>query len=168
MTVQKSFKQRVRARMARTGERYAAARRHLVAARPDKDEVADLTAAAPAPGDPTAPSSAPPLDGPASLAAAGATSAEVESAGAPADGAAAEPAAAPTVDLGMSSEALRRRTGRGWEEWLPLLDAWGAVERSHPQIATYLRDELGIDGWWAQGITVGYERARGMRAVGQR
>ncbi|MBA2595514.1 MAG: hypothetical protein H0V00_02700 [Chloroflexia bacterium] len=26
----------------------------------------------------------------------------------------------------------------------------------------------GIDGWWAQGVTVGYERARGMRALHER
>jgi hypothetical protein len=25
-----------------------------------------------------------------------------------------------------------------------------------------------VDGWWAQGVTVGYERARGLRAPGQR
>ena len=28
----------------------------------------------------------------------------------------------------MSDEAIRRRTGRGWEEWFDLLDAWGAAE----------------------------------------
>jgi hypothetical protein len=33
MTIDRDFKQRVRARMAKTGERYAAARRHLEAAR---------------------------------------------------------------------------------------------------------------------------------------
>ena len=123
MTVQKSFKQRVRARMTKTGERYAAARRNLLAPAPAES----------------------PAETPA---------------------AEAVPAAAP-VDLGMSSEALARRTGKGWDEWLALLDAWGAASRKHPEIASYLRDDLGVDGWWAQGITVGYERARGMRAFGQ-
>jgi hypothetical protein len=35
MTKQADFKQRVRARMAKTGESYSTARRHLLAERPD-------------------------------------------------------------------------------------------------------------------------------------
>ena len=31
--------------------------------------------------------------------------------------------------LTMSDEAIRRRTGRGWEEWFDLLDEWGGTER---------------------------------------
>ena len=30
------------------------------------------------------------------------------------------------------------------------------------------RTEHGVDGWWAQGVTVAYEQARGLRAPGQR
>ena len=67
----------------------------------------------------------------------------------------------------VSEEAIRRRTGRGWEEWLDLLDGWGAAERPHPEIARWLRDEQGVDGWGSQAITVSYERARGLRAVGE-
>src|SRR5918996_443628 len=69
--------------------------------------------------------------------------------------------------LTMSDEAIRRRTGRGWEEWFDLLDEWGAVERPHPEIARWLREEQGVDGWGAQSVTVSYERARGGRAVGE-
>jgi hypothetical protein len=67
----------------------------------------------------------------------------------------------------MSDEAIRRRTGRGWEEWFDLLDEWGAAERPHKEIATWLREEQGVDGWGAQSVTVSYERARGLRAVGE-
>jgi hypothetical protein len=28
-----------------------------------------------------------------------------------------------------SEEAVQAKTGRGWEEWLAVLDEWGAVER---------------------------------------
>ena len=70
--------------------------------------------------------------------------------------------------LTMSDEAIRRRTGRGWEEWFDLLDEWGAVERPHPEIARWLREARGVDGWDAQSVTVSYERARGLRAVGER
>jgi uncharacterized protein YndB with AHSA1/START domain len=69
--------------------------------------------------------------------------------------------------LTLSDEAIRRRAGRGWEELFGLLDAWGAVDRPHRDIARWLREEQGIDGWGAQAITVSYERARGLRAVGE-
>ena len=68
----------------------------------------------------------------------------------------------------MSDEAIRRRTGRGWEEWFDLLDEWGAAERPHREIARWVSEEHGIEGWSAQAVTVIYERARGLRAVGQR
>jgi uncharacterized protein YndB with AHSA1/START domain len=70
--------------------------------------------------------------------------------------------------LSVSEEVIRRRTGRGWEEWFDLLDEWGAGERTHGEIATWVAEEHGVDGWSAQAVTVSYERARGGRAVGQR
>jgi uncharacterized protein YndB with AHSA1/START domain len=70
--------------------------------------------------------------------------------------------------LTMSDQAIKRRTGRGWEEWFDLLDEWGAAERPHKEIARWLREEQSVDGWGAQSVTVSYERARGLRAVGER
>jgi uncharacterized protein YndB with AHSA1/START domain len=67
----------------------------------------------------------------------------------------------------MSDDAIRRRTGRGWEELFELLDDSGAIDRSHTDIARWLREEHGIDGWDAQSVTLSYERARGRRAVGE-
>jgi hypothetical protein len=69
--------------------------------------------------------------------------------------------------LTMSDEAIRRRTGRGWEEWFDLLDGWGAAERTHTEIARWVVEEHSTRGWDAQAITVGYERASGRRAVGE-
>jgi hypothetical protein len=71
--------------------------------------------------------------------------------------------------LPTSEEAIRERTGRGWEEWFDLLDDWGAPERSHREIARWVADGLGIEplAWNAQAITLSYERARGGRAVGE-
>jgi hypothetical protein len=69
--------------------------------------------------------------------------------------------------LTMSDEAIRRRTGRGWEEWFDLLDAWGAADRTHTEIARWVAHEHAIDGWDAQAVTVSYERASGRRAVGE-
>lgn len=65
-----------------------------------------------------------------------------------------------------SEEAVRRGTGRGWEEWLGLLDAWDGASRKHGEIAAWLMAEHGVDNWWSQTITVEFERARGLRAPG--
>jgi hypothetical protein len=72
--------------------------------------------------------------------------------------------------LATSEETIRRRTGRGWEEWFDLLDEQGAAERPHREVARWVAGELGIEplAWDAQAITVSYERARGLRAVGER
>jgi hypothetical protein len=113
MTTDKARKRAVRSRMQKTGERYAAARRHVV-----RDDVAPL----------------PPR--------------------------VAEP--------GMSEASIRKGTGKGWDEWFRVLDAWDGTEHTHTEIARYVNAELGVDGWWAQSVTVGYERARGMRAMNQR
>jgi uncharacterized protein YndB with AHSA1/START domain len=67
----------------------------------------------------------------------------------------------------MSDDAIRRRTGRGWEEWLDLLDEWGAADRSHKEVARWVAEQEVADGWTAQAVTVSYERARGMREVGE-
>jgi uncharacterized protein YndB with AHSA1/START domain len=128
MTKQKSFKDRVRARMDKTSESYTTARRQLLAkaGTGPAEAGADLEASA-----------TPPVDGPG-------------------------------VELPYSDEVLRANTGRTWDEWFALLDAWGGAERPHPEIARWLATEHGVPGWWAQGVTVGYERARGLRAPGQR
>jgi hypothetical protein len=121
MTTDKARKRAVRTRMQKTGERYAAARRHVVAA------------AEPAPEPATATPSAPPLP---------------------------PRVAEPT----LSEDAVRKGTGQGWDDWFRILDAWDATTKGHPAIARYLVEEHGVPGWWAQGVTVGYEWARGLRA----
>jgi hypothetical protein len=62
-----------------------------------------------------------------------------------------------------SDEAVLAATGTSWDAWFTSLDTWGATGRTHTQTATHLREDLGVDGWWAQSITVSYQRARGMR-----
>ena len=66
-----------------------------------------------------------------------------------------------------ATQAIRRRTGRGWEEWFDLLDGWGAAERTHTEIARWVAEEHATDGWDAQAVTVSFERASGRRAVGE-
>jgi hypothetical protein len=114
MTKQKTFKRRVRERMAKTGESYTAARRMLIA-RGDRP-----------------------------------------------DGAVAE------FEPPVADERVAEATGRGWQVWFEVLDGWNAASRSHTEIARWLREEHAVDGWYSQSITLGYERARGLRAPGQR
>jgi len=71
------------------------------------------------------------------------------------------------ADPGMSDEAIQRSTGRTWDQWLRVLDDWGATSKNHTEIARYVSTEHEIGGWWAQNVTVGYERARGMRKVNE-
>ncbi|HYN98297.1 MAG TPA: DUF4287 domain-containing protein [Actinomycetota bacterium] len=79
----------------------------------------------------------------------------------------------PPVDTGVSEkrvsdEALMEKTGRNWESWFTLLDQWGAQTSKHSEIARWLSAEHGVAGWWAQNITVAYERARNLRVPGQK
>ena len=49
-----------------------------------------------------------------------------------------------------------------------MLDRFDAVAKGHTAPARYLYDEHSVPGWYCQGITVAYERARGVRAQNQR
>lgn len=119
MTTQKTFKRRVRARAAKTGESYTAARTQLLRHSEAPDE--------------------PPQPEPIEV----------------------------RQLAGVSDDAIVRGSGRPLAEWLELLDAWGAPDRRHADIAAWLQAEHAVPGWYAQTITVAYERARGMRAKHQ-
>jgi len=123
MTRQKDLKKKTRARMAKTGESYTAARAQLLAKR------------------------LPPPERPA-------------------------PEPAPALDLaalaGMSEAAVRAKTGCDWQKWVGALDHAGAADWSHRAIAAYVEQKFGLTDWWAQTVTVGYERIKGLRAIGQR
>lgn len=126
MPTQKIFKQRVRARMTKTGESYTAARRQVMRKAPG-----------PAPAEAVGPS--PDL-----------------------------PAEPTTSDALLVADAsMLRATGRVHADWFALLDEWGATGHTHTEIARWLSETYDTPGWWTQNITVGYERARGMRAVHQ-
>jgi hypothetical protein len=68
----------------------------------------------------------------------------------------------------IGEDAVRTKTGKGWDEWFALLDAWDAVDKGHAPTAKHLAEAHGLSGWWAQMVTVEYERARGLRQVGQK
>ena len=68
----------------------------------------------------------------------------------------------------VGDDAVVRATGRSRTAWHDLLSTAGAHDWSHSRIAAWLVAEHGVDGWWAQGITVGYEQHTGRRKPGQR
>jgi hypothetical protein len=114
MTVNRDFKQLVRARMRKTGEAYTTARALMLAkrAKPVEPDYAKLA--------------------------------------------------------GKSDKIIEARTGCTWKRWVGALDYLKADKWSHTKRASYIAETYKIDGWWAQAVAVGYERIKGLRAIGQR
>ncbi|MFL6198414.1 MAG: DUF4287 domain-containing protein [Thermoanaerobaculia bacterium] len=81
--------------------------------------------------------------------------------------AAPPPPPKPPVKGGITDESVLKKTGHGLDHWFGVLDAFGAAAKGHTATAAYLHKEHGIPGWHSQGITVAYERARGLREVNQ-
>ncbi|WP_154794780.1 DUF4287 domain-containing protein [Occultella kanbiaonis] len=65
-------------------------------------------------------------------------------------------------------DLVRANTGHGWQEWVRLLDSGPGRAAGHTEQARWVREEHGVDGWWAQSVVVGYERIVGIRLPGQR
>ena len=72
------------------------------------------------------------------------------------------------LEQNMGPEAMQRATGRTHEEWRVVLTEAGAMAWDHPTIARHLVEQHGVDGWWAQAITVDLEQACKGRLPGQR
>ena len=68
----------------------------------------------------------------------------------------------------MSDAALKAKTGCTWERWVRALDRVQAYTWPHRRIAQYVHTKYKTPDWWSQTVTVGYERIKGLRAVGQR
>jgi hypothetical protein len=122
MTREKALKKIIRDRAAKTGERYTAARRHVLAS-------LDRTPR-PRPGPKTE------------------TSVSARSP--------------------ISDAKIIEKTGHNLEHWFRVLDRFGAAAKGHTATARHLSEQHQVPGWHAQGITVAYERARGLRAANQR
>jgi len=83
-----------------------------------------------------------------------------------------QPARPPAPDYaklaGTSDATIQAKTGCTWERWVRALDRVEAHEWPHREIAAYVREKYKVPSWWTQAATVGYERIKGLRAVGQR
>jgi hypothetical protein len=88
---------------------------------------------------------------------------------APTKTAATKKAAPERQENRVGDAAVRARTGKGWDEWIAILDAEGAQSLGHKEIVAIVDRHLpGNDGWWPQMVTVGYEQARGLRVKHQK
>ena len=67
----------------------------------------------------------------------------------------------------ISDQAVFAATGRRWGEWFSILDSDGALQLNHAEIARLVWKRHGTSQWWAQTVTVEYERERGLRDVHQ-
>ena len=143
MPAQKDFKRLVRRRMQKTGESYTSARARLLEAPSRKTAVVDARSSR------GAATSTPRRPGVRR----------------------ARPVS-PRPDYaklaGMSDATIEAKTGCDWARWVGALDYVGAEGWPHRKIADYVHEKFDVPGWWAQAVTVGYERIRGLRDVGQR
>lgn len=86
----------------------------------------------------------------------------------PAPSGPAQGTGAATIRDRVSGAKVADATGRDYDAWFALLDAWGATSRTHTEIAAWLVGEQDVPGWWAQTVTVAYEQERGLRVPGQK
>ena len=68
----------------------------------------------------------------------------------------------------MRDATVRRATGRDWAAWFALMDDAGCRTLGHHAIAALVEREFAVGPWWAQMVSVEYERARGLRAPNQK
>jgi hypothetical protein len=139
MTDQKKLKKAIRARSEKTGESYTVARFQLLAKRGKQ---------AP-PSEPAAPEPPPPAVAPVRVAQAENSEISAE------------------VRGQVKEDVLLAKTGHGLVHWFAVLDAFGAAEQGHTAAAAHLVEVHGVPGWYAQGITGAWERARGLRVKNQ-
>ena len=69
---------------------------------------------------------------------------------------------------GMTDAAIKAKTGCTWERWVWALDRVHAHGWPHRDIAEHVHTKYKVPGWWSQTVTVGYERIKGLRVIGQR
>jgi hypothetical protein len=139
MTQTHKLKKSIRARSRKTGESYTTARRHVLAARTRRSSaVPDLLTRATRP------------DPPAKVVPATANKPKQKTA------------------LGaVSDSATREKTGHGLDHWFAVLDRFGASLKGHTASARHLSEDHAVPDWYCQGITVSYERTRGLRSTNQ-
>lgn len=123
MTDAKKLKRKIRDRASRTGESYAAARRHVLV--------------------------------------------EVDRARAERTAEAASTARSQPAGGAVTEARCIEVTGHGFDHWFSVLDRFRATHEGHAAAARHLQQHHALSAWYAQSITVQYERARGLRQANE-
>lgn len=63
--------------------------------------------------------------------------------------------------LKISDEKVIEKTGRAWKKWFKILDKMKAETIGHAKTAKKLTTDYQLSGWWAQVVTIRYEKERG-------
>jgi hypothetical protein len=149
MTRARALKQVIRARAAKTGERYTTARRHVLREL-NEPSASALRATADKKGSLLREATKPPTSAKATV------------------GTHAPSPRPASTKGGMSDATSIKKTGHDLAHWFAVLDAFGATEKGHTKAANHIHSDHGVPGWYSQGITVAYERARGVRVMNQK
>lgn len=67
----------------------------------------------------------------------------------------------------VSDDRVVAATGRTWNEWCDLIEASAVADAGHQAVARWVGEAHGLDGWWSQQVTGGFERITGIRVPGQ-
>lgn len=57
----------------------------------------------------------------------------------------------------ITDEQVHAGTGKGWGEWVALLDACGGEDKNFTAVSKYLMKGYGVSQFWAQVIAVYYK-----------
>jgi len=68
----------------------------------------------------------------------------------------------------ISSDTVKAKTGKSWDEWFALMDASGCAKMRHKEIVAVLHNQFNVGNWWQQMIPDSYEQSCGKRLLNQR
>lgn len=63
--------------------------------------------------------------------------------------------------LKISNEKAMEKTGKTWKDWFKILDKMKAKTIGHTETAKKLSRDYHLGGWWAQVVTIRYEKEKG-------
>lgn len=63
--------------------------------------------------------------------------------------------------LTISDEKVKEKTSKAWAGWFRILDRWNAKKHGHTETAKHLVARYALSPWWAQVVTIRYEKEKG-------
>lgn len=66
-------------------------------------------------------------------------------------------------DYPLTDESAKAATGRTMSDWFKFIDSAGGPDQGRKKIVELLWKEQGVDPWWANAVSVEYERSKNLR-----